>query len=157
MKKRHYPALTIILACMFSLCGCIHKAEGDTNSLSCTVTNLPSSELIIFECEEVTLNGIKIKLTNVSGKDIVYGRGFTVECLVNDEWEQCDILTDSTKSTFTDDGIILKTSGSLSVDWSKIYGTLKQGKYRLILSTLSYWDGEPKIVVEAPIIEFIIQ
>ena len=138
--------------------GVLPEASGkESEKLACLVTSLPESDVVSFVCEDVTIDGLKVKMTNTSGKDMIYGRYFYVERKENGQWKQCNVPEESQNKAFTDEGIILKTAGTLPVDWSWLYGTLEKGEYRLVLTSLTYWGDDPQTAVENPVIEFVIQ
>lgn len=133
------------------------RTSKESASLACTVTSLPESDVVSFVCEDVTADGMKVNLINSSGRDLMYGRHFSVERHEDGEWMSCKVIEGAHIMSFTDEGIILNASSILSVDWSKIYGTLQAGEYRLVLSSIYYWGDEPQTAVENPVIEFVIQ
>lgn len=129
----------------------------EVKALTCTVTSLPESDEVSFSCEEANIDGLWIKMTNNTGKDIVYGRRFSLERRENGEWKPVDIPIGSENKTFTDEGIMLKETGILYLHWSDIYDMPYEGEYRLILPAMTYWGDNPQTAVEKPVVEFVIE
>jgi len=129
----------------------------EVKALTCTVTSLPESDAVSFSCEEANIDGLWIKMTNNTGKDIVYGRRFSLERRENGEWKSVDIPIGSENKTFTDEGIMLKETGILYLHWSDIYDMPYEGEYRLILPSMTYWGDNPQTAVEKPVVEFVIE
>ena len=155
MKKERINIFMGALLCVMIMSCCTHSDNG--NESSCVVIEMPDSDAIVFECVEADASGMKIRLENISGKDIAYGKSFTLECLKKGEWEPVKKLENSKNITVTDEGLILKASNELILDWESVYGSLSEGKYRLILSSLFYMSESAEIAIESPVIEFMIQ
>lgn len=84
---------------------------------------------------------IIVNRTNVKFDCVVW---YSIEKQINDEW--LEISSKSINDINMESNIIMPNkSVELKLDWTNVYGELKSGKYRLVLPSISNFNGHDYI------------
>lgn len=99
-------------------------------------------EKVSMKIKEGTLTktGATIVITDKNESPYTYGTWYRIDKKVEGQWQACKpILADY---GFTEIAMLVKKDGTLEIkeDWSKLYGTLEAGSYRLVKSQYEAGD-----------------
>lgn len=75
-------------------------------------------------------------------KILAHGEWFRIDKEENGEWKEAKVIND--EYSFIAIGWIIKTNGEFEdkIDWSNLYGELKEGNYRIVKEV--YTNGNKK-------------
>lgn len=127
MQKRTIILLITILIGIF-IVGFIMLSNG---SEKINVTD----ENITMKIKEDTLTnkGATLIITDLSGRDITYGKWYRLDKYVDGKWKKLNYIIKGpvawlTMGYLTNDNNILE----MDVNWEHLYGVLETGKYRIV-------------------------
>ena len=92
-----------------------------------------------------TLTSATIVIKNTSNKELTSGEWFRIDRLEDSgEWKKVKSISDN--YAFNAIGWIIKPRGEFEdkVDWSKLYGELRKGHYRIVKEV--YGNGNKKVI-----------
>ena len=94
----------------------------------------------------ITKTGATIIISDISEQENTYGEWFRIDKKTNGFWEELKPIDDN--YAFKDIAYKIGENNKLemNIDWSKLYGELKSGEYRLIKDL--YNDGHIYLSVE---------
>jgi len=105
---------------------------------TCPIDNINSNEDITMSIKDGTLTneGATIIITDLTGKDNVYGEEYRIDKNENEIWKELDVVVEGNYGW----NLIGYSVGEdnkleLEVNWKWLYGTLEEGEYRIVKST----------------------
>lgn len=103
------------------------NATGELNELE--------NVLITIEEGTLTSDGASIVITDVSGKNYVYGSWYRIDKRINGQWQEEKIIFEGNYG-WNDIAYHVDITGNLvlNVPWKNLYGTLDEGYYRIVKS-----------------------
>lgn len=100
-------------------------------------TELPKDDItnetnIIVKMVSNSAVSAKLSITNSSDSELYFGNAYTLQKLVNGNWEDVPPIVDNMGTSAV--GISAKphTTGCWDVNWRNCYGVMEDGKYRII-------------------------
>lgn len=105
-------------------------------------TTLDKVSMII---KDGTLTGATIVIKNTSNEELTSGEWFRIDKLEeNGEWKKVKSINDN--YAFIAIAWVINARGEFedNVDWSKLYGKLRKGHYRIVKEV--YVDGNKKVL-----------
>ena len=133
------------------------KSSDDINNKKPIVDELKHSETerdmskvkMAIKDEEVTSEGIEIIIEDKNETPYVYDSWFEIEKLENNEWKKLQYRDDYVSDDIGYMIYVLK-DGKLEekINWSKEYGVLDRGKYKLIKRCMDEDDSYTHIEIE---------
>ena len=133
------------------------KSSDDINNKKPIVDELKHSETerdmskvkMAIKDEEVTSEGIEIIIEDKNETPYVYDSWFEIEKLENNEWKKLQYRDDYVSDDIGYMIYVLK-DGKLEekINWSKEYGILDRGKYKLIKRCMDEDDSYTHIEIE---------
>ena len=133
------------------------KSSDDINNKKPIVDELKHSETerdmskvkMAIKDEEVTSEGIEIIIEDKNETSYVYDSWFEIEKLENNEWKKLQYRDDYVSDDIGYMIYVLK-DGKLEekINWSKEYGILDRGKYKLIKRCMDEDDSYKYIEIE---------
>lgn len=102
--------------------------------------NKDVSEKVSMSIKEGTLTSATIVIKNESNKELTSGEWFRIDKLEdNGKWKEVKSINDN--YGFIAIGWIINENGEFEdkIEWSKLYGKLKKGNYRIVKEV--YGDG----------------
>jgi len=96
-----------------------------------TLVTSDNSDELLFEIVDDTLtpSGATFIIKNTGDKEITFGQMYSVQIYIKNKWHKIEIYTDWTLELFT---LQPDETYSFDADWTQLYGSLPNGKYRLI-------------------------
>lgn len=122
MKKFLCIAVSIVL--LISIVGCKKEKEEELKTIDeITVT---------IKDDSLTKTSMIVHIEEKDIKRVVYGESFIIEKKENNKWKEVKKI--NTNYAFNSMAYYANYNGVLEMyqDWSKIYGELDKGKYRLV-------------------------
>lgn len=127
MKNKLLSILLLSILC-FSLIGCGIKEDSKLNE----------EEDISMIIKEGTLSrtGATVIITDVSGKDNVYGQEYRIDKKENGKWKELDVIVEGDYG-WNLIGYSVGEDNKLELEqnWEWLYGSLEDGEYRIVKST----------------------
>ena len=108
------------------------------------VNNKAALDKVSITIKEGTLTSATIVIQNKSNKELTSGEWFRIDKLEDGEWIQVKSI--NRDYAFNAIAWIIKPRGEFEdkVDWSKLYGELRKGHYRIVKEV--YGDGNKKVL-----------
>ena len=93
--------------------------------------------------DTLTRKGATIVITDLSGNDNTYGEEYRIDKKENGSWQELEVVVDGNYA-FTSIGYYVNKNKKLQLDmdWEWLYGSLKDGEYRIVKSVTD--NGEEK-------------
>ena len=93
--------------------------------------------------DTLTRKGATIVITDLSGNDNTYGEEYRIDKKENGSWQVLEVVVDGNYA-FTSIGYYVNKNKKLQLDmdWEWLYGSLKDGEYRIVKSVTD--NGEEK-------------
>jgi len=134
--RKYLVTFIAILTVLMALTSCeIEQAKGIEHPTTLGEGQDPAAVYgLTMTVENVTPIGATLLMTRAGGEaiadEVITGRPFGLEQLVNGEWIPLEMKGEA---TFTTEGIFLLPDDTvrMSVNWDHIYGSLSAGQYRL--------------------------
>lgn len=130
MKLRNsFIWLFLFLLVLLSACG--------ERRIESTIPDVNANTNIVLEIVDGTLSpsGVVIKMTNHSGKNLIYGEGFTLQELIDEKWYFVPYEgADEHNIPAIGYSLDPNRNEEKKITWDYPYGTLSEGSYRLIMS-----------------------
>lgn len=113
---------------------------------TCPIDNeIINNDIELNESEDITMtikdgtltkSGATIIITDVSGKNNVYGTPYRIDKLENGTWKELDVVVKGNYG-WTSIGYYVGEDNKLELDinWEWLYGKLEPGTYRLVKNT----------------------
>lgn len=95
--------------------------------------NKDALDEVSMSIKEGTLTSATIVIKNTSNRELTSGEWFRIDKLEdNGEWKEVKVISDN--YGFIAIGWVINKKGEFEdkVDWSKLYGKLKKGNYRIV-------------------------
>ena len=107
------------------------------------VENASDSSMVIKD-GTLTPSGATVVLTNSYG----YDRWFRIDKEENGEWKEAETINDN--YSFTAEGYLTNGNSEVEIpiDWTDLYGTLENGKYRIVKRVFNNLNKEEYVSVE---------
>ena len=108
------------------------------------VNNKAALDKVSITIKEGTLTSATIVIQNKGNKELTSGEWFRIDKLEDGEWIQVKSI--NRDYAFNAIAWIIKPRGEFEdkVDWSKLYGELRKGHYRIVKEV--YGDGNKKVL-----------
>lgn len=157
--------LMIILTILFIISS-FNRSVTNTNSENITNTNnLKSTDInnVIMTIKEGTLTktSATVIITDTNETPYsAYGVDYIIEKKKNNSWVELKPLSSfSEDSSYNENAVIMGENKVLemSLDWSKRYGTLDNGKYRIVKNQQRTEEKTKKIIYDYFYVEFDIE
>lgn len=102
--------------------------------------NFTNETNIIVKMVSNSAVSAKLSITNSSNSELYFGNAYTLQKLVNGNWEDVPPIVDNIGTSAV--GISAKphTTGCWDVNWRNCYGVMENGKYRILKEYML--DGE---------------
>lgn len=132
MKKKVIIGVVIVLILLVAVglyLNYIYTIKGNFFKTS----NKDVSEKVSMSIKEGTLTSATIIIKNESKKELTSGEWFRIDKLEdNGKWKEVKSINDN--YGFIAIGWIINENGEFEdkIDWSKLYGKLKKGNYRIV-------------------------
>ena len=153
--KKVIILLCIILAIIIIIVGILYfknnglsflnsNIENDANiEENGNVENASDSSMVIKD-GTLTPSGATVVLTNSYG----YDRWFRIDKEENGEWKEAETINDN--YSFTAEGYLTNGNSEVEIpiDWTDLYGTLENGKYRIVKRVFNNLNKEEYVSVE---------
>ena len=163
MKKiLYYLSMCLLLSGCSLLSGSEIVENGQQNDLKIRVTSTPVSDVADFNVKEISSSGMMVEVINLSDKTLSYGESYRIERKNGNTWDTMEkIAKIGNLYSFSDAGYFIYKTVVISIDWSELYGQLSKGEYRIVLSSIIFWDenfvGKMETAITLPAIEFVIE
>jgi len=111
-----------------------------TSNFTCPIDNIDEindAENVTMVIKDGTLSstGATVIITDLSGKDNVYGNAYRIDKKVNGEWTKLKPIIDSNAWNSIGYSVGKNNRLELEQNWELLYGKLNIGKYRIVKST----------------------
>ena len=135
--KKMMASFLALLCISFAFVGCSKTAEESTyrpiEVEAEESTFLPTEvENVSLSITDVSPSGATVTIRDTNENPYVYGQWYKVEAERDGKWYDIKLLSEY--YGFTEEGWIVGESDELNfnVDWSRLYGRLSAGRYRLL-------------------------
>ncbi|MBD5089644.1 MAG: hypothetical protein HDT30_12705 [Clostridiales bacterium] len=102
-------------------------------------TELPKDDIhttdatnIIVKIVSSSAVNVKFSITNNSDSVLYFGNAYTLQKLVNGNWESVSPIVDNIATSAVGIGANPHTTGYWDVNWENCYGVMEDGKYRIV-------------------------
>ncbi len=143
MRKFKIGKLMCVLICIavFSvlLAGCEeNKEETDWEPTDHEIVNNAEDITMTIKKGTVSPTGLTVIIKNDSEGEVTYGEPYELEKEINGAWYKVPVLVED--YAFIEIAYVLQPgeSNEWKVDWEWLYGSLEEGKYRIIKEVLNY-------------------
>ena len=126
--------------------------ESLNDKCSIKIDDLKSVSMIIKE-GTLTKTGTTIIITDKSGKNNIYGESYRIDKKESDKWVALEPIIDNYAWNTIGYTVDENNTLELNINWEWIYGTLKEGEYRLVKDTSEPGEEPPHYITT----EFVIK
>ena len=143
----------IILAIIIIIVGILYFKNNGLSFLNSNIENNvnieenvenASSISMVIKDGTLTPSGATVVLTNSYG----YDRWFRIDKEENGEWKEAETINDN--YSFTAEAYLTNGNSEVEIpiDWTDLYGTLENGKYRIVKRAFNNLNREEYVSVE---------
>ena len=153
--KKVIILLCIILAIIIIIVGILYFKNNGLSFLNSNIENVANIEengnvenasdsSMVIKDGTLTPSGATVVLTNSYG----YDRWFRIDKEENGEWKEAETINDN--YSFTAEGYLTNGNSEVEIpiDWTDLYGTLENGKYRIVKRAFNNLNREEYVSVE---------
>ena len=153
--KKVIILLCIILAIIIIIVGILYFKNNGLSFLNSNIKNdvnieengdveNASSISMVIKDGTLTPSGATVVLTNSYG----YDRWFRIDKEENGEWKEAETINDN--YSFTAEAYLTNGNSEVEIpiDWTDLYGTLENGKYRIVKRVFNNLNKEEYVSVE---------
>ena len=153
--KKVIILLCIILAIIIIIVGILYFKNNGLSFLNSNIENdvnieengdveNASSISMVIKDGTLTPSGATVVLTNSYG----YDRWFRIDKEENGEWKEAETINDN--YSFTAEAYLTNGNSEVEIpiDWTDLYGTLENGKYRIVKRVFNNLNREEYVSVE---------
>lgn len=153
--KKVIILLCIILAIIIIIVGILYFKNNGLSFLNSNIKNdvnieengdveNASSISMVIKDGTLTPSGATVVLTNSYG----YDRWFRIDKEENGEWKETETINDN--YSFTAEAYLTNGNSEVEIpiDWTDLYGTLENGKYRIVKRAFNNLNREEYVSVE---------
>lgn len=119
-----------------------------TSKFTCPIDNvdeLAEAEGVSMVIKRGTLTrrGATVVITDVSGKDNIYGEEYRIDKKVDGEWKELDVVVEGNYA-WNSIGYSVDEDNTLElkINWEWLYGKLEGGEYRIVKDTSVALENE---------------
>lgn len=145
----------IILAIIIIIVGILYFKNNGLSFLNSNIENVANIEengnvenasdsSMVIKDGTLTPSGATVVLTNSYG----YDRWFRIDKEENGEWKEAETINDN--YSFTAEAYLTNGNSEVEIpiDWTDLYGTLENGKYRIVKRVFNNLNKEEYVSVE---------
>ena len=145
----------IILAIIIIIVGILYFKNNGLSFLNSNIENVANIEengnvenasdsSMVIKDGTLTPSGATVVLTNSYG----YDRWFRIDKEENGEWKETETINDN--YSFTAEAYLTNGNSEVEIpiDWTDLYGTLENGKYRIVKRAFNNLNREEYVSVE---------
>lgn len=153
--KKVIILLCIILAIIIIIVGILYFKNNGLSFLNSNIENDVNIEengdvenasdiSMVIKDGTLTPSGATVVLTNSYG----YDRWFRIDKEENGEWKEAETINDN--YSFTAEAYLTNGNSEVEIpiDWTDLYGTLENGKYRIVKRAFNNLNREEYVSVE---------
>lgn len=153
--KKVIILLCIILAIIIIIVGILYFKNNGLSFLNSNIGNdvnieengdveNASDSSMVIKDGTLTPSGATVVLTNSYG----YDRWFRIDKEENGEWKEAETINDN--YSFTAEGYLTNGNSEVEIpiDWTDLYGTLENGKYRIVKRAFNNLNREEYVSLE---------
>ena len=153
--KKVIILLCIILAIIIIIVGILYFKNNGLSFLNSNIKNDVNIEengdvenasdiSMVIKDGTLTPSGATVVLTNSYG----YDRWFRIDKEENGEWKEAETINDN--YSFTAEAYLTNGNSEveIQIDWTDLYGTLENGKYRIVKRVFNNLNKEEYVSVE---------
>lgn len=151
--KKVIILLCIILAIIIIIVGILYFKNNGLSFLNSNIENNvnieenvenASSISMVIKDGTLTPSGATVVLTNSYG----YDRWYRIDKEENGEWKEAETINDN--YSFTAEAYLTNGNSEVEIpiDWTDLYGTLENGKYRIVKRVFNNLNKEEYVSVE---------
>ena len=153
--KKVIILLCIILAIIIIIVGILYFKNNGLSFLNSNIKNDVNIEengdvenasdiSMVIKDGTLTPSGATVVLTNSYG----YDRWFRIDKEENGEWKETETINDN--YSFTAEAYLTNGNSEVEIpiDWTDLYGTLENGKYRIVKRVFNNLNREEDVSVE---------
>ena len=153
--KKVIILLCIILAIIIIIVGILYFKNNGLSFLNSNIENDVNIEengdvenasdiSMVIKDGTLTPSGATVVLTNSYG----YDRWFRIDKEENGEWKEAETINDN--YSFTAEAYLTNGNSEVEIpiDWTDLYGTLENGKYRIVKRVFNNLNKEEYVSVE---------
>lgn len=153
--KKVIILLCIILAIIIIIVGILYFKNNGLSFLNSNIKNDVNIEengdvenasdiSMVIKDGTLTPSGATVVLTNSYG----YDRWFRIDKEENGEWKEAETINDN--YSFTAEGYLTNGNSEVEIpiDWTDLYGTLENGKYRIVKRAFNNLNREEYVSLE---------
>lgn len=153
--KKVIILLCIILAIIIIIVGILYFKNNGLSFLNSNIKNDVNIEengdvenasdiSMVIKDGTLTPSGATVVLTNSYG----YDRWFRIDKEENGEWKEAETINDN--YSFTAEAYLTNGNSEVEIpiDWTDLYGTLENGKYRIVKRVFNNLNKEEYVSVE---------
>lgn len=153
--KKVIILLCIILAIIIIIVGILYFKNNGLSFLNSNIRNdvnieengdveNASDSSMVIKDGTLTPSGATVVLTNSYG----YDRWFRIDKEENGEWKEAETINDN--YSFTAEGYLTNGNSEVEIpiDWTDLYGTLENGKYRIVKRAFNNLNREEYVSLE---------
>lgn len=153
--KKVIILLCIILAIIIIIVGLLYFKNNGLSFLNSNIENDVNIEengdvenasdiSMVIKDGTLTPSGATVVLTN----SYAYDRWFRIDKEENGEWKEAETINDN--YSFTAEGYLTNGNSEVEIpiDWTDLYGTLENGKYRIVKRVFNNLNKEEYVSVE---------
>lgn len=153
--KKVIILLCIILAIIIIIVGILYFKNNGLSFLNSNIKNDVNIEengdvenasdiSMVIKDGTLTPSGATVVLTNSYG----YDRWFRIDKEENGEWKEAETINDN--YSFTAEAYLTNGNSEVEIpiDWTDLYGTLENGKYRIVKRAFNNLNREEYVSVE---------
>ena len=153
--KKVIILLCIILAIIIIIVGILYFKNNGLSFLNSNIRNdvnieengdveNASDSSMVIKDGTLTPSGATVVLTNSYG----YNRWFRIDKEENGEWKEAETINDN--YSFTAEGYLTNGNSEVEIpiDWTDLYGTLENGKYRIVKRAFNNLNREEYVSLE---------
>ena len=153
--KKVIILLCIILAIIIIIVGILYFKNNGLSFLNSNIKNDVNIEengdvenasdiSMVIKDGTLTPSGATVVLTNSYG----YDRWFRIDKEENGEWKEAETINDN--YSFTAEAYLTNGNSEVEIpiDWTDLYGTLENGKYRIVKRAFNNLNKEEYVSVE---------
>lgn len=155
MYEKVIILLCIILAIIIIIVGILYFKNNGLSFLNSNIRNdvnieengdveNASDSSMVIKDGTLTPSGATVVLTNSYG----YDRWFRIDKEENGEWKEAETINDN--YSFTAEGYLTNGNSEVEIpiDWTDLYGTLENGKYRIVKRAFNNLNREEYVSLE---------